>query len=54
MNTTPISAPKTYHSCIRGYPNYAFLITTDYEYHANLAPKHTIRAFVATLVTHFQ
>ncbi|MBM3170051.1 MAG: hypothetical protein FJZ75_00395 [Bacteroidetes bacterium] len=40
-------APKTYHSCIRGYPNYAFLITTDYEYHANLARKHTIRAFVA-------
>ena len=49
MNTTPISAPKTYHSCIRGYPNYAFPITTDYEYHANLAPKHPIRAFVAKL-----
>ncbi|MBM3170371.1 MAG: hypothetical protein FJZ75_02030 [Bacteroidetes bacterium] len=33
-------ASKTPHSCIRGYPNYAFLITTNYEYHANLRPEN--------------
>ena len=32
--------PKTQHSCIRGYPNYASLITTDYEIHANLRPEN--------------